>query len=358
MKYRSLYPFALCGIVALASACDATIHRYPTPSERLVVVELNVDRTPPLLYKELTYDEEGVGVERLLDPEPAAAYEPSERLCMRIIAELYAVPHPEARAHAGQLVARRELPVDRLLTAPQDTVQFRVPDGNYRVLAWADYAPVSNVSDWHFETPSLNEIRVKLDHAPRNNHHKSCGAGTVDFTVDFSRDPAGTPQIRRQTRAGDEVVPLYLERAAGRFRLLATDLGVFLNSGKRIEDLRVLIRYRQYVSAGYNVDTQTPNVFVPTYEVETAPSVVNADGSAELAYDYVLASTGQEDHVLVDLFIYEGDVELNHYQNIDIPLYRNRETVVRGPFLTRTFGSGQIGIDDDFDDEYLIVIPD
>lgn len=358
MKYRSLHPFALCGIVALASACDATIHQYPSPSERLVVVELNVDRTPPLLYKELLYDEEGSSVERLLDPDPAAAYEPAEQLCMRIIAELYTVSNAGVRVRSEELVARRELPVDRLLTAPQDTLCFRVPDGDYRVLAWADYVPQTDLSDWHFETSSLDEIRVKLDHAPRDNHHKSSGAGTVDFSVDFSLDPAGTPRVRHSTRAGEGVVPVYLERASGRFRLLATDAETFLNSGKRLEDLRVLIRYRQYVSAGYNVDTQNPNAFVQTYEVETVPSTVAADGSAELAYDYVLASTGQEDHVLVDLFIYEGDVELNHYQQIDIPLYRNRETVVRGPFLTRTFGSGQIGIDDDFDDEYLIVIPD
>ena len=48
----------------------------------------------------------------------------------------------------------------------------------------------------------------------------------------------------------------------------------------------------------------------------------------------------------------------NHYQNIDVPLYRNRETVIKGPFLTKTIGSGDIGIDDDFDNEHVVVIPD
>lgn len=76
-----------------------------------------------------------------------------------------------------------------------------------------------------------------------------------------------------------------------------------------------------------------------------------------LAYDYVLTSDTQEDHVLVDIAIYdrEDGTELNHFQNVDIPLRRNRETVVRGPFLTREVGSG-IEIDDNFDGEFVVPI--
>lgn len=73
----------------------------------------------------------------------------------------------------------------------------------------------------------------------------------------------------------------------------------------------------------------------------------------------MLASDRREDHVLVDVFVYDGNgKEINHYQNIDVPLYRNRETVIKGPFLTKTIGSGDIGIDDDFDNEHVVVIPD
>ena len=73
----------------------------------------------------------------------------------------------------------------------------------------------------------------------------------------------------------------------------------------------------------------------------------------------MLTDDGREDHVLIDVFVYDenGD-EVNHYQNIDVPLYRNRETVLRGPFLTQNVGSGDIGIDDGFDDEFVVVIPD
>ena len=102
-----------------------------------------------------------------------------------------------------------------------------------------------------------------------------------------------------------------------------------------------------------------PNAFVETRTMETSPTTLTDDGTLLLAYDYVLASDRREDHVLVDVFVYDGNgKEINHYQNIDVPLYRNRETVIKGPFLTKTIGSGDIGIDDDFDNEHVVVIPD
>lgn len=147
MKLRSIYPVTVCGIVLLATACDATIHEYPGKSESLIVVELNVDRTPPQYYKELTYDQDGNRTETELAPEFSQTYTADERLCMRIITELYEVASTESRTNTGRLVARREIAVERLMEAPQDTLQFRVPEGRYRALSWADYAPQSDVSD-------------------------------------------------------------------------------------------------------------------------------------------------------------------------------------------------------------------
>ena len=162
MNLRSIYPATVCGIVLLATSCDATIHEYPGKGESLVVVELNVDRTPPQYYKELVYDQDGNRSETELAPELSQTYTADERLCMRIITELYEVASTESRTNTGRLVARREIAVERLMEAPQDTLQFRVPEGRYRALSWADYAPQSDVSDWHFETGSLDAVLVKV----------------------------------------------------------------------------------------------------------------------------------------------------------------------------------------------------
>lgn len=355
-------PFPLpCLVLAatLQAGCDATIHEYPTAQTSQVIVELNADRMPPDYYKELVYDKDGNHTEKLLEQVPSAEYRISEDFDMRFIVELYRVPTPTDDVDKGTLEARREISVHRLMHPPQDTLHFYVPDGLYKVLAWADYVPCNEQNDWHFHTDALDEVRVNLNHVPENNHQKNSGAGFTDFSVDFTRDEEGLPQAANQTRAAKDnrLIPVYLKRPAGRFRLWATDYQEFLQNGHRAEDLTVRIIYKQYVSAGYDVSMQEPNAFIETRVMETTPGRVAADGTMLLAYDYVLTSDTQEDHVLVDIAIYdrENGTELNHFQNVDIPLRRNRETVVRGPFLTREVGSG-IEIDDNFDGEFVVPI--
>lgn len=360
-KFHIYLLFASCLVVGFTS-CDTTIHEYPRSEEDvLIFLELNADRVPPQYYKELTYDHAGDYTETIMDAELSETYTPNERLSMRFVVELYKMESLNDRIDKGTLIAHRNLTVDRLSEAPQDTVQFQVPAGLYRALTWADYSLKDNANDWHFKTDQLDAVQVDVDHKPRDNHHKNSAAGKCNFSVDFDLSKSSDPIISSDTRATpstDHVVPVYLERAVGRFRLWATDLQDFLNSGNRLEDLRIQIIYKQYVSAGYNVDTESPNRFVQMRTMETTPTTVSGDGSVLLAYDYVLTSSDKEDHVLVDVFIYANDQELNHYQNITIPLQRNRETVVKGPFLTQEIGSGDIGIDDDFDGGFEVVIPD
>ena len=138
-------------------------------------------------------------------------------------------------------------------------------------------------------------MRVNLNHVPENNHQKNSGAGFTDFSVDFTRDEEGLPQAANQTRAAKDnrLIPVYLKRPAGRFRLWATDYQEFLQNGHRAEDLTVRIIYKQYVSAGYDVSMQEPNAFIETRVMETTPGRVAADGTMLLAYDYVLTSDTQ-----------------------------------------------------------------
>lgn len=248
-----------CLVVWLVS-CDTTIHEYPQTEENaLILLELNADRTPPQYYKEVTYDHEGNYQEAELEATLSDAYIPDERLSMRLIAELYKLSSVEDRVDQGVLVARRIVTVDRLKEAPQDTLKFHVPAGIYRALTWADYSLKDNANDWHFKTDQLDAVQVDVDHKPRDNHHKNSAAGKCNFSVDFDLSKSGDPIIWSETRStpsADLVVPVYLDRAVGRFRLWATDLQEFLKSGNRIEDLSVQIVYKQYVSAGYNVDTE------------------------------------------------------------------------------------------------------
>jgi hypothetical protein len=92
-------------------------------------------------YKELTYDAEGESSINDLEPVLSGNYTADERLCLRFVVELYKMPGATDDVNKGNLVERREISVERLTDAPQDTLYFCLADGNYKVLAWADYVP-------------------------------------------------------------------------------------------------------------------------------------------------------------------------------------------------------------------------
>ena len=135
------------------------------------MVELNADRTPPVYYKELTYDAEGESSINDLEPGLSGNYTADERLCLRFVVELYKMPGATDDVNKGNLVERREISVERLTDAPQDTLYFCLADGIYKVLAWADYVPKEEPADWHFSTDKLDAVRANVSHKPLDNHH-------------------------------------------------------------------------------------------------------------------------------------------------------------------------------------------
>ena len=351
MKTHIIHALAYSLILLVSTGCDRTIHEYPQQVKSLVVVELNADRTPPTFYKEVSYNSNGIYTDRMLEPSFSEEYTADERLALRFVVELYRIPSADATVSDGVLAERRVLSVNRLAEAPQDTLHFYLPDGNYRALGWADYVPKNELKDWHFETSALNSIKVDLEHKPQNNHHKSSAAGWGGFTLGNSSAPVDT--VRQP------VIPIAMKRPSARFKLWSTDWKEYQNSGKDTSDLNVRIEYIQYISAGYDVESENPNFFTPTRQMETTPSHVEGDSTVLLAYDYVLTSNDQEDYVLMDVVITDKDGnEINRCQRIAVPLRRNQETIVKGPFLTEEIKACDIGIDDSFSDEHVIIIPD
>ena len=219
MKEYGFHIIAFVCIVSLfVTACDKTIHQYPESEKTWVMVELNADRTPPVYYKELTYDAEGESSINDLEPVLSGNYTADERLCLRFVVELYKMPGATDDVNKGNLA-----------------------DGIYKVLAWADYVPKEEPADWHFSTDKLDAVRANVSHKPLDNHHKNSAAGNCDFIVDSSRDDkAGPVRLSGNDASGaaadDRMVSVYMERASGRFRLWATDLQEFRKKRTAVDD--------------------------------------------------------------------------------------------------------------------------
>lgn len=368
MNRKRLHIALLVSGLLLLYACDATIHEYPKPLTSHITIELNADRRAPLYYKEIVCGANGLQEENLLAEERADPYSPDERLALRFVIEVYQGKHIDMRSpQPERLIIRREKIIPNDMQPPQDTLLLELPEGDYSALSWADYVPAENPSDWHYKTDILSDVNVVEGHTPRVNHHKSAATGYTDFSVKY--DANGQEQIiinnyshpqLAQEVPDKQFIAVHTDRPLGRYKIYATDIDEFLEAGGSLDDIQVQITYRQYISNGYNVATQQPNSFIQASSFVMRPQIsVTRSGETDspIAYDYVLVSSNNEDHVMADVTIYDKDGnEINHYQGIDIPLQRNKETVVRGPFLTLEHGSGGIGIDDNFEGEHVVEV--
>jgi hypothetical protein len=147
---------------------------------------------------------------------------------------------------------------------------------------------------------------------------------------------------------------------------VATDVDDYLAASSAVlDDITAVVSYVQYVSAGYNVEEQRPNYFVPTHTF-VSRARVDREGKFELFYDYVFVN-GAETNVMLNFAFYNGDVEfaesgevvgqkISSWSGIEVPLKRNCETVIEGRLLTTSFGTGGVGIDPGFENEYVIEI--
>lgn len=356
----------LSGLILLCvlQACDATIHEYPSPETSLVVVQPAVDRRQPPYYKEVAYDAEWNRTETLLEAEESQPYGVADDAAMRIIVEVF---EGQATGADYRPLARRVLNVDAYALPPQDTVHFYLPHGEYSILAWADYVNEDNPVDWHYRTDTLTAIRTDIGTYPHNPHHRSTAAGQAAFNVDFQLTPEGYPTLYggNGRRIEDEIqysrtVPVDLLRPAGRYRVVALDYQDFLQTGGSADGLTVKVVYRQYVSVGFNMATSEPNLFISTYSFNLQPDDIDYEGKRDesLFGDYIFAASSNETNVLADFYFYDAQgQEINHCEGIEIPLMRNRETIVKGYFLTREIGNGNaIGIDENFEGEYVIEV--
>lgn len=354
-----LFPLGLL----LFCSCDPTIHQYPENEKSEVVLQLNIDRTPPRYYKEVIYDKKWNKEIREIDSTFAAPYTPANDHAIRVVVDLY---KPESSnlqeiiSAQTPLVERHVIQVPNNSLPPQDTIVTHLPDGKYRVLAWADYVQKDRLINTYFNADSLIKVRSILEPYPTYIHNRSSATGLQTFGIDFTSCQEGYPILPSTGLQSSRIVPIAMTRPSGRYRLVATDYTDFVNEGGNLQNATVKVVYKQYIATGYDVSKQTPNEFVNTYSFTTylLQESPNATGELTLMLDYVLTDSTKEDNILVDfIFVDSQGVEINRCLNIEIPLKRNKETIVKGPFLARKVDNGgQVTIDEKFEGEHIINI--
>ena len=344
--------YLLFTLMLILAGCDRTIHEYPREVDIELAVRCSVDLAQPeyLISVECNSEEGASYVVRTESAEPLGTRF-TEPVCLRYVVDLYSVCGARS-----QFVERRVLFADAEEPNPQVVARFDVEAERYRVLVWCDYVRDDVREAWYYVTDDLRSV-LYADVAVVDNNDKDAFSGVVD--VDLSRWCC-------LMCCNEAVVDIDLMRPMGRLKCVATDVEEYLkNSSAALEDITAVVTYTQYVSAGYNVEAQRPNYFVPTRRF-VSMARVDSEGEFELFYDYLFVN-GKETNVMLNFALYSGEVtvgesgevvgnEISSWSGIVVPLQRNRETLIEGRLLTTSYGMGGVGIDPGFENEIVIKI--
>lgn len=337
MKRDRLYiircVLSVLAVLPALCSCEHKEFCYEHPHMMTVRVELHVDFTPISDSIYCTYAEARDG-----------DYD------VRYQIEVYA----KSGADAGKMVERKIWTSDVISEgATTVTTDVDLCTEEYDIYAWIDFVPKGTAEDHHYITSDLRKVSL-ADPNVRG----------IDSRDAFSGKTSADLTPYRDERFVDITIPVDMERPFGKFKIITTDVRRFLDTYKPSENYTDIVPaqsmclYTCYFPTSYNLNTRYADVRDFKLGVKHPAEVTEDEvDSAVLTYNYVLVCNDNTT-VTAEVEVRNKDGErLVTTRNIRIPIQRNKLTIVSGKFLTNA-GTGGAGINDNFDDEFVITVPD
>lgn len=354
-------------ILALGmTSCCETIHEYPDEGRAAVSLTMNVRNLAPEIYTVVDYtiDNTNPGIfgidewrsleSRTFDAPQFERYYlgenkiASDEWNLRLVWEIYYGSNEEVRIGRGDLVERKVQLIDAAIELPSYTTEIELPAGTYTLLAWADYVPIGTEEDHFYDTQNMSAIKsdLVLREDCQDNDLRDCFARTYEFRIENVKY-LGEPRHYETT----------LTRPQGRYVVLATDYKDYLDlSNIPVEQNNVDCFYPTFLNVGYSIPEARPNLSASQIGYKFTPMryVFDEKEMVSLGDDYSFVN-GKESHLILNLTVMnpQGN-EISKNENIDIPIYPDKLTIVLGRFLANSGNSGGLGIDDKFENEIVI----
>ena len=220
-------------------------------------------------------------------------------------------------------------------------LEIALQAGDYRIMVWSDL--IQSVEDAYFYNAG-NFSEITLQGAYR---------GDTDYRDAFR----GVGDISLAASIVDQVpesLEISMQRPLAKYEFISTDLQDFSATDVSLDKCIGQFVYAGFVPCSYDMVSDSPNDAFCGMSFESAPEPLSFD-MASLGFDYVFVN-GKPSAVDVCVGLYDADghqVAMTGY--IQVPLKRNRHTVIKGPFLMMQ-ASGGIRINPIFDGNYNIVI--
>ena len=354
-------------ILALGmTSCCETIHEYPDEGRAAVSLTMNVRNLAPEIYTVVDYtiDNTNPGIfgidewrsleSRTFDAPQFERYYLGENKIasnewnLRLVWEIYYGSNEEVRIGRGDLIERKVQLIDAAIELPSYTTEIELPAGTYTLLAWADYVPIGTEEDHFYDTQNMSAIKsdLVLRENCQDNDLRDCFARTYEFRIENVKY-LGEPRHYETT----------LTRPQGRYVVLATDYKDYLDlSNIPVEQNNVDCFYPTFLNVGYSIPEARPNLSASQIGYKFTPMryVFDEKEMVSLGDDYSFVN-GKESHLILNLTVMnpQGN-EISKNENIDIPIYPDKLTIVLGRFLANSGNSGGLGIDDKFENEIVI----
>ena len=366
MKKNVLFLLSALILALGMTSCCETIHEYPDEGRAAVSLTMNVRNLAPEIYTVVDYtiDNTNPGIfgidewrsleSRTFDAPQFERYYlgenkiASDEWNLRLVWEIYYGSNEEVRIGRGDLIERKVQLIDAAIELPSYTTEIELPAGTYTLLAWADYVPIGTEEDHFYDTQNMSAIKsdLVLRENRQDNDLRDCFARTYEFRIENVKY-LGEPRHYETT----------LTRPQGRYVVLATDYKDYLDlSNIPVEQNNVDCFYPTFLNVGYSIPEARPNLSASQIGYKFTPMryVFDEKEMVSLGDDYSFVN-GKESHLILNLTVMnpQGN-EISKNENIDIPIYPDKLTIVLGRFLANSGNSGGLGIDDKFENEIVI----
>ena len=242
-------------------------------------------------------------------------------------------------------------------------VDLQIPKGEYMMMVWADFVKKGTTDNFFYAPENFSEITLYGDHKA-NTDLRDAFRGTKAVEV-FEVKPNEAPE--------DIVIPM--ERPLAKFTVVTTDLREFFEReeeaarkraeargeeyeegrGINLSDYQVVFYYSGFMPSAYSMFTDKPIDSKTGVQFYSKLEQIN-DDEARMGFDFVMVN-GQDASVMVTMGLLDAEGKpVSMSDEINVPLSRSVNTIVRGKFLMQE-ASGGIGIDPGFEGDHNIVIP-
>lgn len=241
---------------------------------------------------------------------------------------------------------------------------IELPSGNYNIMIWSDFVHTDRENSF-YDVTNFAGIKLQGTHVGNSDYRDAFrGSGSIALVADVMEHSTHTLDITMQrplakfefitTDVLDFIDKEYARIASKSNSADATSEDKTSTKSMNIEDYKVVFYYVGFMPDTYSIYSDKP--VDSSTGVMFESSLKKLTGSeASMGFDYVFVN-GKKSAVTIRIGIYDKDgVQLSMSNPVNVPLQRNRHTLLRGKFLMKNI-SGGIGIDPSYSGDYNIIL--